>query len=68
MAAFLKFVNHDAVNNTLEATWLEGVFDGNGILIGYQVSKCQNYDATQKLQFLTDLGSAGQKYVAMAGW
>lgn len=69
MATFLKFVTHDEVNNTLEATWLQEVIDPTTQLVtAYTTAKCRNYSAPQKADFLADTGIAGQKYVTMAGW
>ena len=42
--------------------------DGAGNVIGYINVKCTNYSAAEKVQFLADVGTAGQKYVTMAGW
>lgn len=63
---FLKFVTHDVVNNTLEATWLEELFDESGNSIGFEVVKVLNYSPEQKAEFIADTN--GQKYADMAGW
>lgn len=63
---FLKFVSHDVVNNTLEATWLEEVFDEGGNSTGFASVKVRNYSSEQKAEFLADTN--GQKYADMAGW
>ena len=69
MATFLKFVTHDTVNNTLEATWLQEVIDPTtGVVTAYITAKCRNYSAPQKADFLADVGTAGQQYVTIAGW
>ena len=64
---FLKFVTHDAVNNTLEAQWYIAV-EENGEIVEYRSAKRRNYSPAEKADFLTDLGADGQKYVDMAGW
>lgn len=63
-----KGVFHDAVNNTLEALWIEEVFNADNVLIEYRNSKCRNYSIEQKSEFITDVGADSAKYVAMAGW
>jgi hypothetical protein len=59
---YLAFVTHDTQSNTLEATWLE--------LVGEELkrTKCRNYSAEQKDEFLSDCGDDGQKYITLAGW
>lgn len=68
MATFFKGAFYDEINNTLEATWLAEVLDANNVVTGYIPVKCRNYSSTQKVDFITDTGLAGQKYVTMAGW
>ena len=60
--SYLASVTHDTQSNTLEATWLE--------LVGEELkrTKCRNYSAEQKDEFLADCGDDGQKYVILAGW
>jgi hypothetical protein len=65
---FLAFVTHDIKNNTLEAVWLEEVFDSNGDLQEYRRVKSRNYSSDQKEDFLADCGEIAAKYVVMAGW
>jgi hypothetical protein len=63
----LKFITHDVVNNTLEATWLREVLDeATGEAIGYKVAKSRNYSADQKADFEADTGLPA--YTALAGW
>jgi hypothetical protein len=59
---YLASVTHDTQSNTLEATWLE--------LVGEELkrTKCRNYSAEQKDEFLSDCGDDGQKYITLAGW
>jgi hypothetical protein len=59
---YLASVTHDTQSNTLEATWLE--------LVGEELkrTKCRNYSAEQKDEFLSDCGNDGQKYITLAGW
>jgi len=64
---YLAAVCHDVKQNTLEATWLTEIYDGD-TLMELKRSKCRNYPAEQKDEFLTDCGTEGQKYVEMAGW
>lgn len=68
MAIYLAAVCHDIKSNTLEATWLEEIFDGNGALKRLDRFACRNYSAEQKDDFLIHCADAGQKYVDMAGW
>jgi hypothetical protein len=65
---YLAAVCHDIKSNTLEATWLEEVLDDNGDPKELKRTKCHNYSAEQKDEFLADCGADGQKYVNMAGW
>tara|TARA_R110000822_G_scaffold31413_1_gene90830 strand:- start:1793 stop:1978 length:186 start_codon:yes stop_codon:yes gene_type:complete len=60
--SYLATVTHDTQSNTLEATWLE--------LVGEELkrTKCRNYSAEQKDEFLVDCGDDGQKYITLAGW
>jgi len=60
--SYLASVTHDTQSNTLEATWLE--------LVGEELkrTKCRNYSAEQKDEFLSDCGDDGQKYITLAGW
>ena len=60
--SYLATVTHDTQSNTLEATWLE--------LVGEELkrTKCRNYSAEQKDEFLSDCGDDGQKYITLAGW
>lgn len=60
--SYLASVIHDTQSNTLEATWLE--------LVGEELkrTKCRNYSAEQKDEFLSDCGDDGQKYITLAGW
>ena len=59
---YLASVTHDTQSNTLEVTWLE--------LVGEELkrTKCRNYSAEQKDEFLSDCGDDGQKYITLAGW
>ena len=59
---YLATITHDIKSNTLEATWLE--------LVGEELkrTKCRNYSAEQKDEFLSDCGDDGQKYITLAGW
>lgn len=69
MAIFLKGCFYDEVNNTLEAVWLQEVIDpATGAVIEYIPVKRRNYSASQKSDFLADVGTLGQKYIVMAGW
>ena len=65
---YLATVSHDIKSNTLEATWLEEVLNGNGQPKELKRVKCRNYSAEQKDEFLTDCGAVGQKYADMANW
>lgn len=65
---FLAAVTHDVRSNTLEATWLMPIDDGEGNIIEYKRVKCRNYSPEQKTEFLSDCGDAAVKYTDMAGW
>lgn len=64
---YLAAVCHDIKSNTLEATWLIEVYEGE-TLVEIKRAKCRNYSPEQKDEFLTDCGVDGQKYIEMAGW
>lgn len=66
MAIFLAAVTHEIKTNTLEATWLEEVFDMNNNLIEYRRIKCRNYSPAEKAAFEADTGTT--MYTQMAGW
>lgn len=73
MAIYLAGITHDTKQNTLEATWLQEVFDANNTLIRLDRFKCENYAPAQKADFLDALNTVGTpvdgtKYVVMAGW
>ena len=63
----LAAVCHDIKSNTLEATWLTEVYDGE-TLVELKRTKCRNYSPEQKAEFLADCGEDGQNYVEMVGW
>jgi hypothetical protein len=65
---YLAAICHDIKSNTLEATWLEEVLGENGLPIELKRTKCRNYSAEQKDEFLADCGADGEKYTTMAGW
>jgi hypothetical protein len=65
---YLAAICHDIKSNTLEATWLEEVKGDNDVVTELKRTKCRNYSAEQKDEFLADCGADGQKYVDMAGW
>jgi len=66
MAIFLAAVTHEIKTNTLEATWLEEVFDMDNNLIEYRRAKCRNYSPAEKAAFEADTGTT--IYTQMAGW
>jgi hypothetical protein len=66
MAIFLAAVTHEIKTNTLEATWLEEVFDMDNNLIEYRRAKCRNYSPLEKAAFEADTGTT--IYTQMAGW
>jgi hypothetical protein len=66
--SYLAAICHDINSNTLEATWVEVVLDDNGQPKELRRTKCRNYSAEQKDEFLADCGADGQKYVTMAAW
>jgi hypothetical protein len=64
---YLSTITHDIINNTLEALWLEEVFDDEGVLTEIKRNKkCRNYSAEQKAEFEADTGTT--KYSELAGW
>lgn len=66
MAIYLAAVTHDIKSNTLEVTWLEEIFDLDGILKELKRVKCRNYSSEQKDEFNSDTDTT--KYADMAGW
>tara|TARA_R110000796_G_C14519276_1_gene430701 strand:+ start:1256 stop:1459 length:204 start_codon:yes stop_codon:yes gene_type:complete len=66
--SYLAAVCHDIKSNTLEATWIEEILDGDGLPVELKRIKCRNYSVEQKDEFLADCGDAGQKYLTMAEW
>jgi len=66
MTIFLAAVTHEIKTNTLEATWLEEVFDMDNNLIEYRRAKCRNYSPAEKAEFEKDTGTT--IYTQMAGW
>jgi len=65
---YLAAICHDIKSNTLEATWLEEVFNDNNDLIELKRVKCRNYSADQKDEFIIDCGADSQKYLTLANW
>jgi len=65
---YLAAICHDIKSNTLEATWLEEIKGDNDVVTELKRTKCRNYSAEQKDEFLADCGADGQKYVTLAGW
>ena len=65
---FLAFVTHDTKNNTLEASWLEPIFNQDFEIDNYKVVKRRNYSPEQKSEFESDCGPGSSKYTTMAGW
>ena len=59
MAIYVAGVTHDLKSNTLEAVWLQEVFDSNNVLTALNQYKRRNYDSTQKTDFLNDLNTVG---------
>ena len=65
MSMYLKFVKHDILTNTLEATWFNDTVDELGNVRKESV-RCQSYSSEQKADFNSDTGTT--KYTKMAGW
>jgi hypothetical protein len=62
----LTSITHYLDSNTLEAVWMQEVYDAEGQLVGYERAKCHSYSAPQRGQFIEDTGCGG--YADLAGW
>jgi hypothetical protein len=64
---YLSKITYEIKTNTLEATWVENVFDENNMLVAIRPVKNRNYSQEQKNEFEADVDEAS-KYITMAKW